>query len=116
MKKQIKNIRICVDEVNENYYIVIVAFDETPQTTTDLAIITTFLSWFLPLIASHGLLPLLWSGFLFSNNHFLDPCQQRPALFRQIIGALPMLTLKPRQEQPPCASPCLAPSLMTKPF
>lgn len=65
MKKQIKNIRICVDEVNENYYIVIVAFDETPQTTTDRVIITSFLSWFLPLIASHGLLPLPWSGFLF---------------------------------------------------
>ncbi|UZH09921.1 hypothetical protein OM794_21780 [Halomonas sp. BDJS001] len=48
----IKNIRICIDGVNENYYIVVVAFDETPQAKTETA---SFLSWFLPLIASHGL-------------------------------------------------------------
>jgi len=45
---------------------VIVAFDETPQTTTALVNATSYLSWFLPLIASHGLLPLHWSGFLLS--------------------------------------------------
>ncbi len=60
----IKNILICVDVVNENYYIVGVAFDETPQAKTETA---SFLSWFLPLIASHGLLPLPWSGFLFGG-------------------------------------------------